>query len=109
MIDQRILSRIKEYALYVDWHVAFDGKANGNQHLFRVVIIAQFLAEKEGARRKICEAGAWLHDVALVAGNDDNPASVRAIADRYLMESGIDRVSGKWIAECIETHLHSHC
>lgn len=104
MIDQTILVQIKEYALYVDWHLAFDGKAYGNQHLFRVVTIAQFLAEKEDARREICEAGAWLHDVALVAGNDDNPTVVRAIADRYLVELGLDDASRKSIAECVETH-----
>ena len=49
MIDRHIIDQIEEYAITMDWHVAFGGKARGNRHLFRVVTIAKFLAEKEQA------------------------------------------------------------
>jgi hypothetical protein len=104
MIDKDILGKIQAHAVDMDWNVAFGGKACGNQHLFRVVIIANFLAEKEGANQEICEAGAWLHDIGLIAGNDDNPAAIRCIAEEYLMSLGLDDVTQRRIAECAETH-----
>src|SRR5712691_11453177 len=104
MFDQGIIDQIRNHAIRMDWNVAFEGKANENQHLFRVVTIAQFLAEKEGADREICEAGAWLHDIGLIAGNDDNPVKVRAIAEEYLSGLPLNLDSKRRIAECVETH-----
>lgn len=104
MIDRHIIDQIEEYAITMDWHVAFGGKARGNRHLFRVVTIAKFLAEKEQANWAICEAGAWLHDIGLIAGNDDNPAKMRTIAEKFLALLPLDAWSRSRIAECVETH-----
>jgi uncharacterized protein len=104
MITQETIDQIKKDAVDIDWEVAFDGKAYGNQHLFRVAIIAQFLAEKEGANREICEAGAWLHDISLAEGNDDDPAKVRASVEQFLAPLQLDDESKIRIAECAETH-----
>jgi uncharacterized protein len=104
MLDQQIIETIKEKAIDMDWHVAFGGRAKGNRHLFRVVTIAQFLAEKEKADGAICEAAAWLHDVSLTVGNDDNPQRVRTVAEKYLAGLTLDEESKKSIADCVETH-----
>ncbi len=104
MITQDIIDQIKDDALYIDWNVAFNGKAKGNKHLFRVAIIAQFLANKEGASREISEAGAWLHDVSLAEGNDDNPVRVRVSVEKFLERLELDNESKRRIAECAETH-----
>ena len=104
MIDRDVIDQIREHAIRMDWNVAFGGKAKENEHLSRVVTIAQFLAEKEEASREICEAGAWLHDIGLIAGNDDNPVKVRAIAEEYLSDLLLDSESKRRIAECVETH-----
>jgi HD superfamily phosphodiesterase len=104
MITSSIMNRIKRHAVSMDWDVAFGGKAKGNQHLSRVVTIAQFLAEKEEASSEICAAGAWLHDVSLIAGNDDNPVRVRAVAEEYLSGLPLNDESKRRIAECVETH-----
>jgi len=104
MIDQSVLKQIEEYALAMDWNIAFEGKTHGNKHLFRVATIAEFLAEQEGARRDICEAGAWLHDIGLTVGNDDNPAVIRSIAEKYLASLGLNDEYKRRIAESVETH-----
>lgn len=104
MIEKSILEQIKEHALFIDWNVAFKGKAYNNQHLFRVVTIADFLAEKEGAERDICAAGAWLHDIGLMDGNDDNPVAIRKIAEDYLAGLGLRDETSSRIAACVETH-----
>ena len=104
MITQHIIDQIKEQAVFIDWNVAFGGKAKGNQHLFRVVNIASFIAKKERANREICEASAWLHDVSLMVGNDDDPAKVRAITEEFLSHLALDDASKNSIVDCIETH-----
>lgn len=104
MIYRDVIDQIREHAFHLDWNVAFGGKAKGNGHLFRVVTIAQFLAEKEEASREICEAGAWLHDIGLIAGNDDDPVKVRAIVEEYLSDLPLDSESKRRIAECVEMH-----
>jgi len=104
MIDPHVIDQIKNHAIAMDWSVAFGGRAKGNQHLFRVVTIATFLAEKEQANRTICEAGAWLHDIGLIAGNDDNPGKVRTIAEEFLTRLPLNDEDVSKIAECVETH-----
>lgn len=103
-ISQDIIDQIHKDAVIIDWYEAFEGKAYGNQHLSRVVTIAKFLAEKGGASREICEAGAWLHDIGLKVGNDDDPAKIRAIAEEYLSHLPLDNESKVRIADCVETH-----
>jgi uncharacterized protein len=104
MITQEIIDQIREDAVDIDWNVAFKGRARGNQHLSRVAIIAQFLAEKEEADREICEVGAWVHDVSLADGNDDDPSKVRASVEKFLARFQLDNESKRRIAECAETH-----
>lgn len=104
MIVLDVIDEIQRQAMCIDWNLAFGGKAYGNQHLSRVVIIAKFLAEKEGASWEICEAGAWLHDIGLVDGNDDNPAKIRAYAELFLSDLSLDDESKRRIADCVETH-----
>jgi HD superfamily phosphodiesterase len=107
MITQDIIDQIQEYAVFIDWNVAFEGKAKENRHLSRVVTIAKFLAEKaekEGVSREICEAGAWLHDIGLMVGNDDDPAKIRVIAEEFLSHLSLDDESKRRIADCVETH-----
>lgn len=104
MIDRAILEKIQADALDIDWHRAFNGKAYGNRHLFRVVVIATFLAKKEEGNSVVCEAGAWLHDIGLLNGNDNNPTKIRQAAEDYLTKLEIDDVTKRRIAECVETH-----
>jgi uncharacterized protein len=104
MISQDIVEQIQKYAIKTDWEIAFDGKAKGNRHLFRVVTIARFLAEKEEAQKDICEAGAWIHDISLADGNDDNPTKVRASVEAFLARLPLDNESRRRIAECAEAH-----
>ncbi|HEU5378689.1 MAG TPA: HD domain-containing protein [Ktedonobacteraceae bacterium] len=104
MVSKQILEQIKKYALAIDWNIAFGGKSKGNEHLFRVVKIARFLASKEGAIPEICEAGAWLHDIGLIAGNDNEPLKIKAIAEGFLSQLQLDKESQRSIAQCVETH-----
>lgn len=104
MVSQPVLDQIKEHALTLDWDKAFGGKSKGNQHLSRVVRIARFIASKEGAIPEICEAGAWLHDIGLIAGNDNEPSKIRAIAEEFLAQLPLDKESQRSIAHCVETH-----
>lgn len=104
MIPRNVIDQIKKQAVKADWQVAFGGKAKGNRHLSRVVTIAKFLAEKEDARPDVCEAGAWLHDIGLVDGNDDNPAKIRAYAESLLTDLPLDSQTRARIADCAETH-----
>lgn len=104
MITREIIEQIKKEALYIDWNIAFKGKAQGNLHLFRVAIIAKFLAAKEEAQEEICEAGAWLHDISLAYGNDDDPIKVRASVEKFLAPLQLSNESKRRIAECAETH-----
>lgn len=104
MINKQILKKIKQHAIDMDWNVAFGGKSKGNRHLFRVVKIARFLAKKENADITICESGAWLHDIGLISGNDNNPKKIRAIAEAFLNKLRISNDLQRKIADCVESH-----
>ena len=69
-----------------------------------LALIAKFLANKEGANSEICEAGAWIHDIGLVDGNDDDPVKIRGIAEDFLSSLSLDTKSKRRIADCVETH-----
>src|SRR5260370_38231806 len=106
MIPRDVIDKIKEQAIQADWYYAFGGKAEGNRHLFRVVTIAKFLADKEGASeesKEVCEAGAWLHDIGLGDGNDDDPLKIRAYAEALLTDLPLDNEIRARMADCAET------
>ena len=98
------MGEIKEHAIYMDWNVAFGGKAMGNGHLFRVVTIARFLAEKEKADQDICEAGSWLHDIGLVSGLNDDFTRARGIAESYLSHLPLSIETINRIANCVQVY-----
>lgn len=104
MIRKDTLSKIKNFALKMDWEESFKGKAQGNRHLFRVNKIAKFLAEKEGADLDIVEAAAWLHDVGLICGSDNNPRELKKIALKILREFDLTKSEAERIKECIVSH-----
>lgn len=112
MLAQSTVEKIAAFAQGMDWHVAFDGKSEGNKHLERVVTIATHLAEEEAKRgskvdRSICQAGAWMHDIGL-AVNVIGPASMgNPIAESFLEalgENDVDEETRERILHCIEAH-----
>lgn len=104
MLSKTMMKQIKDHALAMDWNVAFGGKSKGNRHLFRVAKIARFLAKKEKADISVCEAGALLHDIGLIAGNDNDPRKIRAIAESFLNKLDIPKNLQRKIADCVESH-----
>ena len=72
MITKETLEKIEKISIQIDHDISFAGKSKGNKHLYRVVKIASFLAEKLGAHKEIILAGAYLHDVPLSKGNDSD-------------------------------------
>jgi hypothetical protein len=103
-ISQDKLEIIMDYAICIDWVVAFDGKSKGNQHLHRVNKIVIFLAEHEYADYEICVAGGWLHDLGLVKGNKGHCFAGVEPAKEYLLEIGVDPEDVDRVTHCIEAH-----
>jgi uncharacterized protein len=103
-MNKQDLKRIKDLSIYNDWNVSFGGSSRGNKHLFRVVKIAHYLAKKENADYKIVEAGAWLHDIGLTVGNDNDPKQIRQIAESFLENLNIQDPDKSKIADCVESH-----
>jgi hypothetical protein len=103
-IGQGTLDVIKEYAIHMDWDVAFDGKSKGNHHLHRVNKIVTHLAKNEKARMDICIAGGWLHDLGLVKGNKHHCFTGAKLAEEYLTDLGLDSKDIGHVAHCIEAH-----
>jgi len=103
-INEKLLSEISEAAVKLDWEESFDGKSYGNRHLFRVNKIANFLQEKEGGDRFIVLAGAWVHDVSLVLGNDDDPDKIFSETKKFLSEFEFDENIKVKIAKAVSTH-----
>lgn len=103
-MNKAIMKKIKEFALHLDWDIAFGGKSKGNRHLFRVEKIAVFLAKKEGANLDIVRAGAWLHDVGLIKGNTNHPINGSKIAKKFLKKLKIKQDLIAEICHCIEAH-----
>lgn len=98
------IKKINNFAIDLDWHRVFNGKTKGNRHLFRVVRIAEFLAQEENGSIEICQAGAWLHDVGLINGNKNHPKNGMRVADKFLCSLGISKEIRKNIIHCIEAH-----
>jgi hypothetical protein len=98
------LKRIKEFAVHMDWNVAFDGKSKGNMHLFRVNQLAKYLQEMEGGDAGVILAAAWLHDVGLVEGNLGHCFKGAKTARNFLGEIGVDYDTILKVVHCIEAH-----
>lgn len=104
MIDRKKFALIKKYALDTDWNQAFSGASRGNRHLFRVVKVAEYLAQKYKARKDIVLAGAWLHDMSLPTGNDYDYGHNKKYAHIELKKFDLDNQTSALIAECIASH-----
>jgi len=102
--SEATLKIISEYAVHMDWDIAFDGRSKGNRHLFRVNKLARHLNEFEGGEGDIVIAGAWLHDVGLVEGNKGHCFKGGKIAKAFLAELELDNDTITKIVHCIEAH-----
>lgn len=98
------MKKIQDFAIHMDWDVAFDGKSKGNMHLFRVNQLAKYLHEMEDGENDIIIAAAWLHDVGLVEGNLGHCFKGAKIARNFLGETGLDYQTILRIVHCIEAH-----
>jgi HD superfamily phosphodiesterase len=76
----------------------------GNRHLFRVNKLARYLQEVEGGDLDIILAGAWLHDVGLVEGNEKHCLKGVKIAQELMMKLNVDEETIKRVLHCIEAH-----
>jgi len=104
MLKKEITNQIKWYCIYMDWNVAFDGKARGNRHLFRVNKIIKFLAKNEGSDLFVSEMGGWIHDLSLINGNDNNPENIKKVIEPFLMSLEINNNVATKILECATAH-----
>ncbi len=104
MITKKEMNKIKKFAIHLDWDIAFDGKSKGNKHLFRVSSIAVDLAKKEGGRKDIIQAAAWLHNVGLINGDKNHDVTGKQIAKEFLDSIKINSNDCKNILHCIESH-----
>jgi hypothetical protein len=103
-LSDSILKKIEEYAVHMDWDVAFEGKSKGNLHLFRVNKLSRHLQVTEGGDLDIIMAGAWLHDVGLVEGNKGHCFIGAIMAKTFLEDLGIDNETIGRIQHCITAH-----
>ena len=104
MIPAEKLERIREYALHMDWNVAFGGRSKGNRHLERTVKIALSLSKRKDVREDIAAAGAWLHDVGLHLGNEGHCFSGARFIQPFLDELGLNEDDIERVTHCIEAH-----
>jgi len=98
------MKKIQDFAIHMDWDVAFNGKSKGNMHLFRVNQLSKYLHEMEDGEEDIIIAAAWLHDVGLVEGNLGHCFKGAKIARNFLGELGLDYQTILRIVHCIEAH-----
>src|SRR3989338_8840673 len=104
MISGSILQKIKQYAFKTDWDDAFGGASKGNQHLERVVRIAEYLAVAESADIPVVIAGALLHDIALPTGDDYDYDKNKKHAHKELRQFNLTPQVEDAIVECIASH-----
>ncbi|MFQ6128204.1 MAG: HD domain-containing protein [Thermoplasmata archaeon] len=104
MIPSKTMERIREYALHMDWNVAFGGKSKGNRHLERTVRVALSLCREKEVREDIVVAGAWLHDIGLHLGNKWHCFSGARFIRGLLEEFELDEADIEHICHCIEAH-----
>lgn len=103
-ISRDMLEDIRDYAIRMDWDVAFNGKSRGNQHLHRVNRILVYLGTLEDGRTDISIAGGWLHDLGLIKGNKGHCFTGAELAGEYLAGLGINPEDISQVEHCIEAH-----
>lgn len=105
MINNELISKIKKMAVDLDWYKAFNGKAKGNRHLFRVNKIIRYLLRKEGGDKKIALIGGWIHDVSLAYGSDYDPSFVEQKTVVFLSKfPQLSQIEIERIALCATLH-----
>lgn len=104
MLNKNTLLKINRIALKIDHDVAFGGKSKGNQHLWRVVRVAKYIAKQLGADVSIVEAGAWLHDTALPSETDYRYKKNKEIVKNILTNLNLSKKELDKIAECVASH-----
>ena len=103
--QNKLVRIIAKDAVDLDWKVAFDGKANGNRHLFRVAKIIRFLCKNEGGNLFIAQMGGWVHDVSLAWGSDYDQAHVEKHTRKFLNSyKALKKEEIDQIIECATLH-----
>src|SRR3989339_656160 len=104
MIGKEQMEKIKEFAVELDWNLAFDGKSKGNRHLFRIVKIAKELATKYNVNISIVEAGAWLHDTNLEKTVTGSTLENKGKLLEFFESIELSKEDQQKILHCIEAH-----
>lgn len=104
MLNHETLKKIQDFAVAGDWDTAFAGTSHGNQHLFRMVKVATFLADQLDADKDIVEAAAWLHDFPLTSGHDYNYQRNQEVANSILDNFSLTKTEKNRIATAIAAH-----
>ncbi len=104
MINKEQLKKIKEFAIKLDWDLAFAGKSRGNRHLFRVVNKAKDLARNYNVKLSIVEAGAWLHDTNLEKTITGSTLENKERVINFLRRIQVSDKDQREILHCIESH-----
>lgn len=109
MISRTQLNQIKDFSLDLDWNQAFGGKSKGNRHLFRIVNLANRIAQKMllldmKINLGVVEAGAWLHDSGLAKDIQGNLLCNQDEVKNFLVKSNIAKEEIQEIIHCIEAH-----
>jgi len=104
MITENQIEKIKEFAIKIDWGLAFGGKSTGNRHLFRIVKKAKELARNYEADASIIEAGALLHDTNLEKTITGSTLENKEKVQKFLEELEISKTDEQKIIHCIEAH-----
>lgn len=105
MLNNKIIKKISNDAVKLDWRAAFGGKSKGNRHLFRVNKIIIYLLKKEGGDYNIAVTGGWIHDVSLAWGSDHNRKNVEKYTKKFLEKyKGLDKKESEEIIKCAAFH-----
>jgi HD superfamily phosphodiesterase len=104
MVTENQMKKIEEFAIDVDWNIAFGGNSKGNMHLFRVVKTAKLLSQSLDVDASLVEAGAWLHDTGLAKGVATSPLSYKEEVTTFLKNIDITEKEINVILHCIEAH-----
>jgi uncharacterized protein len=78
--------------------------AHDFDHVLRVVKLAEYIAQREGADADIVRAAALLHDIGLAEGRAGHEASSARRARDILREHGYDEAAIDAVAHAIESH-----
>ncbi len=104
MINENQMEQIKNFAIELDWNLAFGGKSKGNRHLFRIVKITKELAISYVVEKSILEAGAWLHDTNLEKTIVGSTLENKDKVINFFEEINVLKEDQKKILHCIESH-----